>query len=160
MGSAADQRRASGWTAAAPRGETAMATPLTLAESLRLQEICLDKARAMGIRVSVAVVDASGVQVCGAKMDGAAPLTPDIALGKAYAAAMFRRSGREMAENWAPGAPVPAAMIARTGGRLVPAQGSLVLRDGDEVVGAIGASGAKSSEDEEVAQSGVDAFRR
>ena len=29
-----------------------------------------------------------------------------------------------------------------------------------EVVGAIGASGAKSSEDEEVAQAGVDAFRR
>jgi uncharacterized protein GlcG (DUF336 family) len=137
-----------------------MATLLTLDEGQRLLAICLDKARSMGVRLSFAIVDASGVQVCAAKMDGAAPLTPDIALGKAYAAAMFRRSGREMAENWGPGAPVPTAMIARTGGRLVPAQGSLLLRDGDEVVGAIGASGAKSTEDEEAAQAGVDAFRR
>ncbi len=51
-------------------------------------------------------------------------------------------------------------MVARTGGRFVPAQGSLVLRDGDEVVGAIGVSGARSDQDEEIAQAGVDAFRR
>ncbi len=137
-----------------------MAAPLTIEEGLRLLQVCLDKGRGMGIRVSVAIVDAHGVQVCAAKMDGAAPLTPDIAFGKAFAAAMFRRSGREMAENWGPGAPVPTAMAIRTGGRLVASQGSLVLRDGDEVAGAIGASGAKASEDEEVAQAGVDAFRR
>ena len=137
-----------------------MAAPLSVEEGLRLLQSCLAKGQSMGIRVSVAIVDANGVQVCAAKMDGSAPLTPDIALGKAYAAAMFRRSGREMAENWGPGAPVPTAMAIRTGGRVIAAQGSLVLRDGDEVVGAIGASGAKASEDEEVAQAGVDAFRR
>lgn len=137
-----------------------MAAPLTLDEASRLLQVCLEKARAMGIKVSVSIVDAHGVQVCAAKMDGAAPLTPDIAYGKAFAAAMFRRSGREMGENWPPGAPVPTAMAIRTGGRLVAAQGSLLLRDGDEVVGAIGASGARASEDEEVAQAGVDVFRR
>ncbi len=137
-----------------------MATPLTLEEGLRLVQVGLDKARSMGLNVSIAVVDASGVQVAAARMDGANLLTPDVAFGKAFAAAMFRRSGRELGEAWGPGHPVATAMVARTGGRFVAAQGSLVLRDGDQVVGAIGVSGARSDQDEEVAQAGVDAFRR
>ena len=137
-----------------------MAGAITLDEGLRLLQVCLEKARGMGVNVSIAVVDASGIQVCAARMDRAAPLSPDIGHGKAYAAAMFRRSGREMGENWPPGSPVPLAMAIRTGGRFVAGQGSLLLREGDEVVGAIGVSGARSQEDEEVAQAGVDTFRR
>ncbi len=137
-----------------------MADSLTLQEGLRLLEACLEKARSMGINVSVSIVDAAGIQVCAAKMDRAGLLTPDIAYGKAFAAAAFKRSGREMGEQWAPGAPVPAAMIARTNGRFVPSQGSLPLKVGDDVIGAIGASGARPAEDEAVAQAGVDALRR
>ncbi|HLH26665.1 MAG TPA: heme-binding protein [Chloroflexota bacterium] len=137
-----------------------MAAPLTLDESLHLLQVCVGKMRSMNLRCSIAIVDASGIQVAAARADGANLLSPDIALGKAYAAAMFRRSGRELGEAWGPGHPVGSAMVARTGGRFVPAQGSLVLRDGDEVVGAIGVSGARSDQDEEIAQAGVDAFRR
>ena len=123
-------------------------------------QACLEKARSMGIQVSISIVDAAGIQVCAAKMDRAGILTPDIAYGKAFAAAAFKRSGREMGEQWGPGAPVPAAMIVRTAGRFVPSQGSLPLRVGDDVIGAIGASGAKPAEDEAVAQAGVEALRR
>src|SRR5579875_2827833 len=137
-----------------------MGAPLTLDEGLRLLQVCLDKARALNVNVSIAVVDASGLPVCAARMDQAGALTPDIAYGKAFAAAAFKRSGREMGEQWAPGAPVPAAMIARTNGRFVPSQGSLPLKVGDDVIGAIGASGARPAEDEAVAQAGVDALRR
>jgi glc operon protein GlcG len=137
-----------------------MAEPITLEEGQRMLQACLEKARSMGISVSVAIVDAAGIPVCSARMDRAGILTPDIAYGKAFAAAAFKRSGREMGEQWAPGAPVPSAMIIRTGGRFVPSQGSLPLKSGDDVVGAIGASGAKPGEDEEVAQAGVDVFRR
>ncbi|HZS02969.1 MAG TPA: heme-binding protein [Chloroflexota bacterium] len=137
-----------------------MAAPLTLDEGLHLLQTCIAKMRSMSLRCSIAVVDAAGIQVAAARADGANLLSPDIAYGKAYAAAMFRRSGRELGEAWGPGHPVGSAMVARTGGRFVPAQGSLVLRDGDEVVGAIGVSGARSDQDEEIAQAGVDAFRR
>jgi uncharacterized protein GlcG (DUF336 family) len=137
-----------------------MATPITLDEGLQLLQVCLDKMRSMNLRCSMAIVDASGFQVAAARQEGANLLSPDIAFGKAYAAAIFRRSGRELGEAWGPGHPVASAMVARTGGRFVAAQGSLVLRDGDEVVGAIGVSGARSDQDEEIAQAGVDAFRR
>jgi uncharacterized protein GlcG (DUF336 family) len=137
-----------------------MAGSVTLEEGQRLLAACLEAAHGRGLAVSVVVVDASGTLVCAARMDRALPLTPDVALGKACASIGFRRSGRELGELWGPGAAIPAAMAIRTGGRFVAAQGSLLLRDGDEVVGAIGVSGAKSSEDEEIAQTGVDAFRR
>jgi uncharacterized protein GlcG (DUF336 family) len=137
-----------------------MATMVTLEEGLRLLQVCLEKARSRGLNVSIAIVDGNGTLVCAARMDRAALLTPDIAHGKAFAAVAFRRSGRELGEQWPPGAPIPTAMMIRTGGRFVPSQGSLVLRDGDEVVGAIGVSGARPQEDEEIAQAGVDAFRR
>ena len=137
-----------------------MADTLTLEEGLRLLQVSLDKARGMGINVSISVVDGSGIQICAAKMDRAGFLTPEIAFGKAFAAAAFKRTGRELGEQWAPGAPVPTAMIARNGGRFVPSQGSVPIKVGNDVIGAIGASGAKASEDEEVAQAGVDALRR
>lgn len=137
-----------------------MAAPIMLDEGLQLLQVCVDKMRSMGLRCSIAIVDASGIQVAAARQEGANLLSPDIAFGKAYAAAIFRRSGRELGEAWGPGHPVGSAMVARTGGRFVAAQGSLVLRDGDEVVGAIGVSGARSDQDEEIAQAGVDAFRR
>jgi uncharacterized protein GlcG (DUF336 family) len=137
-----------------------MATPITLDESLHLLQVCVDKMRGMTLRCAIVIVDASGSQMAAARQEGANLLSPDIAFGKAYAAAMFRRSGRELGEAWGPGHPVGSAMVARTGGRFVAAQGSLVLRDGDEVVGAIGVSGARSDQDEEIAQAGVDAFRR
>jgi uncharacterized protein GlcG (DUF336 family) len=43
-----------------------MADSLTLEEGLRLLEAGLEKARSMGINVSISVVDAAGIQVCSA----------------------------------------------------------------------------------------------
>src|SRR5262245_54091205 len=135
-----------------------MANEVNLEVGQRLLEACIAKARELNLRVSIAVVDQAGYQVCAARMDGSPLLAPDVAQGKAFAAATFRRTGKQFSETWAPGNPVGMAMIARTGGRFVPSQGSLLLKRGDEVVGAIGVSGARADEDEMVAQGGVDAF--
>jgi uncharacterized protein GlcG (DUF336 family) len=137
-----------------------MAPTLSLAEGQAVVEACLEAARERGLVVAAAVVDAAGIQVCAARMDGALPLTPDVALGKACASVGFRRSGRDLADLWGPGAAIPAAMAVRSGGRFIAAVGSLLLRDGAEIIGAVGVSGATSQEDEEIAQVGVAALRR
>jgi glc operon protein GlcG len=38
---------------------------------------------------------------------------------------------------------------------IIPADGSVVIRDGDTVLGAVGVSGAKPEEDRECAEAGV-----
>lgn len=119
----------------------------------------LERAETMGIQISIAVVDPAGYLVAAARMDDALLLSPEIALGKAAAAALFRQSGADLSKRWQPGAPVPAAIFARTGGRFVPHQGGLPILQSGAVVGAVGVSGASSAQDEEVAQAVIDAMR-
>ncbi|MBI4494209.1 MAG: heme-binding protein [Chloroflexi bacterium] len=132
---------------------------LTLEAAQKMVQVGVATAEGRGLRVSIAVVDSGGYVVAVGRMDKAAPLTPDIAHGKAAAAALFRRSGLEMQQRWAPGAPVPSAMIVRMGGRFVPTQGGLPIRVGEDVIGAIGFSGASSQEDEEIAQAALEAVK-
>jgi len=55
--------------------------------------------------------------------------------------------------------PVMQSFMASVPGEMVPAQGAVpVLRDG-RVLGAIGVSGAKAEEDEEIAKAGVAALK-
>jgi uncharacterized protein GlcG (DUF336 family) len=50
------------------------------------------------------------------------------------------------------------ATLMRLGGRYVPHQGALVIRDDNGVLGAIGVSGATSEEDESIARAGLEAL--
>lgn len=118
----------------------------------------LAAAEGMGVQISIAVADSGGYLIAVARMDGAPLLSPEIAHGKAAAAALFRRSGKELGERWAPGAPVPVAMAIRTGGRFVPSQGGLPIWASDQVIGGVGASGASSQQDEDAARAALDAM--
>jgi uncharacterized protein GlcG (DUF336 family) len=132
---------------------------LKLADTQRMVEAGLARAQELGINISIVIVDSGGYLLGAARMDKAVLISPDIAQGKANASALFRQSGTDLGKRWAPGAPVPAAAFARTGGRFVPSQGGLPVWDGDEVVGAVGVSGARSEQDEEVAQAAIDALK-
>lgn len=131
---------------------------LTLDEAQRMIRAGIDAAQQRGLNVSIAVTDASGWLIAAARMDRAGLPTPEIAFGKAAAAALFRRSGAELASRWGPGHPVGASMTVRMGGRFVPSQGGLPIREGDQVVGGVGVSGATSQEDEEVAMAALAAL--
>ena len=132
---------------------------LTLSAAQAMLEAGLARARDGKHRVTIAIVDSGGFVVAMARMDGAAPATPDIALGKAGAAALMRRPSGELGQRWAPGAPIPTAMAIRTGGRFIAHQGALPFLEGDQAIGAVGVSGAPSDQDEAIAQAAIDAFR-
>ncbi len=113
-------------------------------------------AEGQGIQVSIVIVDAGGYLIAAARMDQTPLLAPDIALGKAAAAALFRCPSAELAQRWGPGAAIPAAMSIRMGGRFVASQGGLPIFDGAECVGGVGVSGAAPAQDEEVAQAAIE----
>ncbi len=78
----------------------------------------VDAARAraldLGKALSIAVVDYGGFVVLIERMDGARPMTPDIALAKAYSAAVMQRP-TEMLENWRNSDPVFFTQVGRMG---------------------------------------------
>src|SRR5438132_7151916 len=117
-----------------------------------MADAALDHARQHGWRVAVAVLDSGGHVVLVTRMDGCNFLSPDIARGKAYAAAAWKLPSAELSQRWAASAVTAAGMVAASGSRIVPIQGGLPLYDGRSCVGAIGVSGARSNEDEDAAR--------
>jgi glc operon protein GlcG len=102
----------------------------------------------------IAVVDAGGELVYLWRPDSAQVASVGVATDKARTAAIYRRPSKDF-EDQASGGRPSALHLARA----VPLQGGIPLVAGDEVVGAIGVSGASSAdEDQELARTGADAF--
>src|SRR5580704_697951 len=113
------------------------------------------KAAELGIRVSVAVVDEGGLLVTLARMDGAPPLTPQVAEAKAVGAAMLHRDGASLAElaRDRPGFFSVADRLTRV--PMVPGLGSVLIRRDGKVLGAVGVSGGRPEQDLECAEAAV-----
>jgi glc operon protein GlcG len=124
---------------------------LTLSSARAMLDRAIAHADALGVTVSIAIVDAGGTPVATARMDGASFVSPEIALGKAWTAAAFRAPSGKVAENMASAPAFAAGVSAATHGRFLPRQGAVALDGG----GAIGASGATSAQDEEIARAGA-----
>src|SRR5258705_12055233 len=86
------------------------------------------KATELGIRVTVAVVDEGGLLIALGRMDGATPLSPQLAEAKAVGAAMLYRDGGGLADlaKERPGFFSVADRLVRM--PLVPGPGSLLIR--------------------------------
>jgi len=88
------------------------------------------------------------------RLDGAAPISADIAPAKARTAALGRRASKvyeDMINNGRMSfitAPTLSGML----------EGGVPIMAGDQCVGAVGVSGVKSSEDVQIAQAGIAAL--
>jgi uncharacterized protein GlcG (DUF336 family) len=100
--------------------------------------------------VAVAIVDPHGFLVYFERMENTQYASMDIAIGKAKAAATYRRPTRAFADVINKGGPATATLpgvFASPGG--VP-----LMADG-KVIGAVGASGATGDQDEQCSKAGA-----
>lgn len=114
-----------------------------------------DKAHEMGIRVTVAVVDQGGALQALGRMDGAPPISSQIAEAKAVGCAVWHREGDSLLKVQAERPAFFEAVSRMARVPVMPALGSVLIRRGDQVVGAIGVSGAASEQDLECARAGL-----
>jgi glc operon protein GlcG len=129
--------------------------PLTLDQSQTLIAAAQDYALEAGLNVTVAVVDDGGLLKALARMDGAPPLSAQIAEAKAVGAAVWHRDGDQLAGVQDSRGAFFDSVSRLTRLPLIPADGSVVIRDGDAVLGAVGVSGAKPEEDRACAEAGI-----
>ena len=129
--------------------------PLTLEQAQTVIDAAHETARGEGLRVTVAVVDEGGLLQALGRMDGAPPLSAQIAEAKAVGAALWHRDGDELASVQSDRAAFFATVSSMVRVPLVPADGSVVIRDGDTVLGAVGVSGAKPEQDRACAEAGL-----
>ena len=126
---------------------------LTLAEANQVVQGAVDKAREMGIRISVAVCDSGGRLVAFNRMDGAIWGSVYGSQGKAVASAGFARPSGELAER--AGSPISQGIAAAEGGHMIPSQGAVPIIRNGVADGACGVGGGTAQQDEDCAKAGV-----
>lgn len=131
---------------------------LDLATAEKIAKAGLARAKEMGIKVSVAVLDDSGNFVYMARMDGAPFFSPNIAAGKAFTSSAWRTSSGDIEKKAQSAAYFYDSVATMSGGRAIIRQGALPIVIDGNVVGAAGASGGTSTEDEEVIRAGLAAL--
>jgi uncharacterized protein GlcG (DUF336 family) len=137
---------------------------ITLGQAMTIVEAALRRARETGCApLAIAVLDDGGHLKAFAREDGAGIVRPQIAMGKAWGALGMGMGSRAFARRVAEQPQQQAffgALNAMSGGRVVPAAGGVLIRDGQGVVvGAVGISGDVSDKDEACALAGIEAAR-
>jgi glc operon protein GlcG len=125
---------------------------LTAADVHKLMAACRDEAAKNKWGVTIAIVDDAGFLLSLERLDGAGPMTAEVAAGKARTAAITRRSTKVW-EDLVKDRPVFLKFPEN-----LPIQGGVPLMHQGECVGAIGVSGVQSHQDEQVANAGVAAL--
>ena len=129
--------------------------PISLSDANKVIEKAHAKAAHLGIKVTAAIVDEGGLLIALGRMDGAGPLTPQLAEAKAVGSAMLQRDGAGLAQlaQDRPGFFSAAGKLVRV--RLIPGLGSLPIKQDGKIVGAVGVSGARPEQDLECAEAGL-----
>ena len=130
--------------------------PLTLHEAQALIAGAQERAAAIDAQVTVAVVDEGGHLQALGRMNGAAPLSAQIAETKAASVALFRRDGaalRQLQEA-NPGFFAQLGRAVRV--PILAGAGTALIVRGDIVLGAMSVSGGMvPGQDDECAEAGL-----
>ena len=129
---------------------------IKLADAERIVQAAQKKAREMGLKVVISVVDLRGDLVSMSRMDGAPYRSIAVSKGKAFASVEYGVPSAKLGER--ANNPVMRAMMIAERGLFVPQQGAVPIKQGDELLGAIGVSGASSKDDEIIALAALEAF--
>lgn len=132
---------------------------ISLKKARALIRAALAKGAEAGMKpLSVVVLDAGGHVVAFERSDGASPGRFDVARGKAYGCLMLGLPGSAIQQRAAAQPTFTDAMNGLFGGRFVPVQGGVLVRDGrGRVLGAVGVSGDTSENDAVAAVAGIEA---
>jgi len=126
---------------------------LSAGMALTMIQTAMESCTAKGYRVSVAVIGRGTEVIAQVRGDGASPHTFENSFRKAYTARTFRVASGDIAKRFKDDPSYFAVRLAN----VIPAQGALPIKVGDDVIGAIGVSGAPGGEkDEACAQSAID----
>lgn len=133
--------------------ELASRVGLTLEVAKQISAAAESEAAKNKWAVAIAIVDEGGHLIHLAKIDNTQYGSIDVAIQKAQTSAAFKRPTKVFEEAIAGGR---NAIIGLKGA--LPLEGGVPIMHDGKVIGAIGVSGVKSTEDGQVAKAGADAL--
>ena len=126
---------------------------LTANAATTIAHVAYETCNAQGYRVSVHVVGREGQVIAAIRGDGASPHTFENSFRKAYTARTFKKPSGEFAQQVKDNPNTPQIHLAN----VIALQGGLPIKVADDVIGAVGVSGAPGGDkDEGCAKAGLD----
>jgi uncharacterized protein GlcG (DUF336 family) len=126
---------------------------LSLGTALAIATTASETCKANGYSVSVTIVGRVGEVILQMRGDSAAPHTMENSFRKAYTARTFRIPSGEMVQRVKQDPTLGAVHLTN----IIAIQGALPIKVGDEVIGAVGVSGAPGGDKDEVcSKAGLD----
>jgi uncharacterized protein GlcG (DUF336 family) len=121
--------------------------------ALTMAETALATCKTNGYAVSVSVVGRAGELILQVRGDGTGPHTMENSFRKAYTSRTFRQPSGDFAKRYKDDPQLSLVWLTN----VIAAQGALPVKAGDEVIGAVGVSGAPGGDKDQVcAQAGLD----
>jgi uncharacterized protein GlcG (DUF336 family) len=130
---------------------------LTLHDAKRIIAAGEAKAEQIGVAYNLAVVDAGGSLLAFVRQDGAWLGSIDIAIHKAFTARAFDMTTEELGSMATPKKPLFGIQNTNDD-RIVIFGGGAPVKQGETVIGAVGASGGTVDQDTEVLEAALRAF--
>jgi len=126
---------------------------LSLAMAITMAQTAIATCKANGYNVSANVVGRGGEVIVAMRGDATGPHTLENSMKKAYTAKAQRRPSGEFATAVKDNFTAGALRLSN----IVPAQGALPIKVGEDTIGAIGVSGAPGGDkDEACAKAGIE----
>jgi uncharacterized protein GlcG (DUF336 family) len=129
---------------------------ITIEQAEMISDAAKAKAKEIGVPMNIAIVDEGANLKSFHRMDKAWLGSVDISIKKAKTARFFDMPTGEIGKLSQPGGPLYG--IEHSNGGLISFPGGVLLKAGDNIVGAIGVSGGSVEQDHEVAVAGASAF--
>jgi uncharacterized protein GlcG (DUF336 family) len=131
--------------------------PLALDDARHLAQAAERRAAEIGVPVVISIADAAGAMLLLHRMDGALPASFDIAINKAYTAAIFRMPTHDLGALAQPGRALNGVQFTNQG-RVVIFGGGYPVQRRTAVIGAIGISGGTVEQDMQIATFALQRF--
>jgi uncharacterized protein GlcG (DUF336 family) len=126
---------------------------LSAAMAMTIAQVAIDTCKTNGYRVSVSIVGRAGELLLQVRGDNTGPHTMENSFRKAYTSRTFRGPSSDLVQRLKDNPNLPLIWLSN----VVAAQGALPIKVGDDVLGAVGVSGAPGGEKDEVcAKAGID----
>jgi glc operon protein GlcG len=126
---------------------------LSLDDAKRIAAAAEAEAKRNNWPVVISVLDDAGHLIYLQRADGTQLGSIEVSIAKGRGAILFKRPTKNFEEMLSAG-----RLGFLSAPNVLPIEGGLPVVVGDDIVGAVGVSGVKSSEDAQVAKAGIDAF--
>jgi uncharacterized protein GlcG (DUF336 family) len=130
--------------------------PIPVDKAMQLVQAAHTEAESIDLAITAVVVDESGRLVALGRMDGARPISVDIAMNKAYTAASFKQPTDELTS--VAGQAWFQSLIVSSNGKVTAGGGAIPIVDQGQIVGAVAVAGGTDEQDHRCAEVALRSF--